>query len=67
MKAAVRQQQYRGRQRAGLVVFPVVANEVDAEAMLIRAGLLDDQTENSRDAIADALGQMIERLCDQPA
>jgi hypothetical protein len=52
----------RQRQAAGLVVLPVVIDQVSCEVLCERVGLLPPGCEHSREALADAVERLLASL-----
>ena len=57
--AAARMKSYRARREAGLVVLPVLIDEVETAQMLIAGGMLAPHDAEDRDKIAHALERQI--------
>jgi hypothetical protein len=59
---ADKQRSYRQRQADGLAVFVVIADEIDTLEFLERAGLLQRDQRDSRDAANQALSVLFNRI-----
>jgi hypothetical protein len=63
---AIRAREYRTRRDAGRVCLTVAVEEVTTVATLIEHGLLAEDMQDSRRAIAEAIEKLIVTLCGTP-